>query len=219
MRTVRLFLLLLAVGLLVAGPAAAQRFENVPQAPAGQPTAPPAGIKVGVINVQLAMANTQEGKKASEDLRAQFNPRQAEMERLQREIRDLENQIRTQERTLSEDARNQIIRQIELKRKLATRMDQDLRDDIEDAQEGLVNRIGQKMQGIIDQYAQEQGLNLILNVFQGGPVIFATQAVDITDEIVRRYDQAHPVQAANPPAPQRPAPAPPRQNPPPQPPK
>lgn len=208
MRTTRVAVLLLVGALLLVTPAAAQRFENVPEAKPADQAPAPAGIKIGVINIQLAMANTQEGKKASEDLRAQFSPRQAEIEKVQREIRDLDNQLRTQERTLSEDARAQIARQMEQRRKLVTRMDQDLRDDIQDAQEELVNRIGGKMQQIIDRYAQEKGLNLILNIFQGGSVIFATPAVDITEDIVRLYDQANPVQAAAPTPPppaQRPA--------------
>ena len=218
MRATRVAVLILVGALLLVTPAAAQRFENVPEAKPADQAPALAGIKIGVINIQLAMANTQEGKKASEDLRAQFSPRQAEMEKVQREIRDLDNQLRTQERTLSEDARAQIARQMEQRRKLVTRMDQDLRDDIQDAQEELVNRIGGKMQQIIDRYAQDKGLNLILNIFQGGPVIFATAAVDITEDIVRLYDQAYPVQAAAPPppppaprpatAPQRPAPPP-----------
>lgn len=222
MRTLRVVIVLVAAGLLLVPlGGTAQRFENVPQAqPAEQA---PAAIKVGVINVQLAMANTQEGKKASDDLRAQFNPRQAELEKTQREINDLQNQLRAQERTLSDDARAQLARQIDQRRKLAQRLDQDLRDDIEDAQQELVNRIGGKMQQVIDRYAQEKGLNLILNIFQGGPVIFATAAVDITDDIVKLYDQAHPVQAAAPapaqPAPQSKPPAQPRATPPPQPPK
>ena len=218
MRATRVAVLILVGALLLVTPAAAQRFENVPEAKPADQAPAPAGIKIGVINIQLAMANTQEGKKASEDLRAQFSPRQAEMEKVQREIRDLDNQLRTQERTLSEDARAQIARQSDEGGQLLTRMDQDLRDDIQDAQEELVNRIGGKMQQIIDRYAQDKGLNLILNIFQGGPVIFATAAVDITEDIVRLYDQAYPVQAAAPPppppaprpatAPQRPAPPP-----------
>src|SRR3972149_6645352 len=220
MRATRVAVLILVGALLLVTPAAAQRFENVPEAKPADQAPAPAGIKIGVINIQLAMANTQEGKKASEDLRAQFSPRQAEMEKVQRESRDLDNQLRPQERTLSDDARAQIARQMEQRRKLVTRMDQDLRDDIQDAQEELVNRIGGKMQQIIDRYAQDKGLNLILNIFQGGPVIFATAAVDITEDIVRLYDQAYPVQAAAPPPPPpapRPAPAPPRAPPPPPP--
>lgn len=209
MRTNRGVLLTAIAGLLLAGPLAAQQFENVPEA---KPQAPaPAGVNVGVLNLQAAVYATQEGKKALEDLRAHFIPRRAELEKLQREVGDLESQLRTQERTLNDEARYQLSRQIEQKRKLGTRLEQDYQDDAEAAQADLVNRIGAKMQAVIDQYAREKNLGVILNAFQGGPVIYATQAVDITEEVVHLYDQTYPVEkaaSATPPAGSSPAPAP-----------
>jgi len=218
MRATRVVVLILAGALLLTPlGGAAQRFENVPEAKPADQAAPVAGIKIGVINFQAAMANTLEGKKAFEDARAQFSPRQAELEKVQREINDLQNQLRTQGNTLSDDARAQLVRQGEQKRKLAQRMDQDLRDDLQDAQEELVNRIGTKLKRVIDQYGAEKGFSIILDYSQSNTVVFATAAVDVTEDVVRLYDQANPVQAAQPPA-QPPAPrpaAPPRSNPPP----
>jgi len=217
MRATRVAVLILVAGLLLAPQGgAAQRFENVPEAKPADQTAPVAGIKIGVINFQLAMANTQEGKKASDDLRGQFGPRQAEMEKVQRELNDLQNQLRTQGNTLSEEARAQLVRQGEQRRKLAQRLDQDMRDDIQDAQEELVTRLGTKLKSVIDQYGADKGFSLILDYSQSNTVVFATRTVDITEDIVRLYDQAYPVQAAAPATPPpAPRPAPARTNPPP----
>lgn len=220
MRAIRVAAFIVAGALLLAAPGAAQRFESVPEGKAAEQGPLPAGVKVGVISIQAAMANTQEGKKAAEELRARFSPRQAELDKIQRELRDLDNQLRTQERTLSEEARAQIARQIELKRKEGQRLDQDLRDDYEYANDELLNRIGSKMQQIIGRYAQEKNLNIVFNAvpwFQGGPFVYADSTVDITEDIVRLYDQTYPVQAAAPAQPpaQKPAAAPPRSNPPP----
>ncbi|MBI4466155.1 MAG: OmpH family outer membrane protein [Acidobacteria bacterium] len=212
MRTHRMAILVVA-GLLLAGPVAAQQFENVPEAKPAQAAAPPAGANIAVVDFQGVMVNTQEGRKAAEDLRAQFNPRNAELEKIRNEIRDLENQARAQERTLSDEARMQLVRQMEQKRKMATRMEQDLRDDFEAAQNEIISRLGEKVQRVIDQYAQEKGLNLVLSISQGSPIVFATRSVDITPEIIQLYDKNFPVQAATGATqqPARPAP-PPRSN-------
>lgn len=204
MRSLRIVSLALAVGLVFGVSLAAQKFESVPQAPAAAQPAEP-GAKIGIINVQRAMALTQEGRKALEELQAQFAPRQAELQKLQEDVRNLEDQLRTQERTLSNEARAQIMRDLEQKRKQGSRLQQDLQEDAEDAQGAVINQIGEKMQRIIDRYASENNLNLIFNVAPGGPIIFATPTVDITDAIVKLYDQTHPVQAAA--APPKPAPA------------
>ncbi len=186
---------LLLVGLGVAPPLAAQQFETVPEAEPQEQAGPPsAGIRIGVLNVQAAMVNTQEGQKAAEDLQSRFNPRRAELEKLQREIRDLESQLRTQERTLSEEARLNLVRELERKRKQAARREEDLRDEVEDARADYVNRIGEKMQRIIDQYAKEHNLDVVLNAFQGGPIIWRAQAVDITQDIIQLYDRTYPLE-------------------------
>lgn len=212
MRTLRVLWLLLAAGLVLTGSVAAQQFETVPQQ---KPAAPAAvtGANFGIINIQAAMARTQEGKKAFEELQARFAPRQAELEKLQNEIRDLENQLRTQERTLSDEARFQLQRQIEAKRKAFTRAQQDFQDEAQMAQDDHVNAIAEKMQRVIDQYAREKNLSVIFNVFQGGPIIFATPTVDITDDVVKLYDQTYPA-AASPTPPQPPASRPPASRPP-----
>jgi len=194
-----------ALALCLAAPLAAQQFENVPQAQPAQPQPAAAGVRAAVINYQFAMASTQEGRKAIEDLQARFSPRQNELQKLTDEIRDLENQLRTQERTLSQDAQAQLVRQAEVKRKALTRAQQDLQDDLQVARDEYIATISGKMEQIVNRYAQEKNLNLILNYGDGtNTVVFATPAVDITQDVVKLYDQTHPVQAgatgSNPPA-------------------
>lgn len=197
MRRNGILLTVAAAALWLAGPATAQQFENVPENKQAAPQqAAAVSTKVGVINLQLALASTQEGRKAVEDLRAQFAPRESELQKLADEIRDLEGQLRTQERTLSEEARAGLVRQAEQKRKVYQRQQQDLQDDVEVARNEHINRIGQKMEQVVTRYAQENGLSVLLNVGDGGPVIFAVPGVDITEPIVKLYDQTHPVQAA-----------------------
>jgi len=198
MRTLRVLGLLVAATLWLSSPLAAQKFENVPEAQPTptQATGVPAGIKIGVINIQAAMARTQEGQKAGQELEARFSPRQAELQKIQEEVQALEEKLRTQERTLSDEARLQTMRDLDQKRKDGTRKQQDLQDDLQDAQATYVQQIGGKMQQVIDRYARENGLNVILNVTPGGPVIYATAAVDITEAIIRLYDQTHPVETA-----------------------
>lgn len=197
MRNAQMPMTMLAAALLLAGPLPAQQFESVPEAKPAQQPAATGGTRTGVINLQLAMASTQEGRKALEDLQAQFAPRQAEVQKLADELRSMEEELRTKERTLSDEARLQILRQADFKRKQLTRLQQDLQEDVEFARNEHVGRIAEKMEGVITRYAQEKSLSLILNYGDGSnTVLFAVPAVDITQDIVRLYDQAHPVEAS-----------------------
>lgn len=199
MRTGRVVILTVAVLLLAPSLLSAQQFESLPEAKQESPATAAAGtgIKVGIIDIRGAMVNTQEGKKATEDLRAQFEPRRIELENLQREIREREEQLQTQQRTLSAEAQRQLVREIEAKRKQATRAEEDYRADIQQAEADLINRIGEKMRRILDRYAKEKGLSVIFDVSQGAGIVYAVPNMNITDEVVRLYDETYPVQTAS----------------------
>ena len=58
-------------------------------------SAAPAAGKIGVINMQAAIASTGEGKKVFTDLQKKYQPRQQELQRLQQEIQAIQDQLRS----------------------------------------------------------------------------------------------------------------------------
>ncbi|MFQ5694561.1 MAG: OmpH family outer membrane protein, partial [Terriglobia bacterium] len=195
MRSLRPLILGLALGLLAAAPLPAQQFESLPQQQPADQAAPAPNGAIGIINLQLAMARVQEGQKASEELQERFGPRRAELQKLQEEIQQLENQVRTQGRTLSEEALGQLQRQIDQKRRQGARTQEDLQLEIEQTQSDYVKAISEKLQRIITRLARERNLSVVI-AFQSGLVVYAHPTVNITEDIIRLYDQTYPVQAA-----------------------
>src|SRR6202041_548790 len=84
-----------------------------------------------------------------------------------------------------------------------------------DAQQDVVNRIGRKLVDILNKYARDNSYTLIMDdSSQQTPVLFAANQIDVTQDIIRLYDQSYPVKtstAAPKPAAPRPAPAAPKQ--------
>lgn len=201
MRTSRVLISVLAATLLAVAPMAAQQFESVPQAQSTPSTVAPAasaGGQIGIINFQLAMTRTQEGQKALQELEARFSPQQQELQTLQDEIRALEEQLRSQERTLSDDARREILREAEQKQKRGTRLQQDLQDEMQNAQADYINDIGGKMQQVLSRYGRENNLTVIFNVSaQSSNIMWASPAVVITEAVIQMYDQTYPVQTSS----------------------
>jgi outer membrane protein len=52
-----------------------------------------AQTKVGVINLQKAILDTAEIKKAQVDLQAKYKPRQDEMEKIQKDLESIQSQL------------------------------------------------------------------------------------------------------------------------------
>jgi outer membrane protein len=50
------------------------------------------------------------------------------------------------------------------------------------------------MVDVLDRYARENGFSVILDTSgQNSPILYASNQVDVTQDIIRLYDQAYPV--------------------------
>ena len=67
------------------------------------------------------------------------------------------------------------------------RYEEDAARDFQQFQANIVQRIRAEMIVIIDNLAKERGLDLVLDLQTSGAA-YANPAIDLTDEIIRRYD-------------------------------
>ncbi|MGA7625540.1 MAG: OmpH family outer membrane protein [Candidatus Acidiferrales bacterium] len=170
------------------------------------------GVKVGVIDVQVAITSTAEGKQAAAELQSQFAPRQTELTNMQKQMEDIQTRMRTGQTTLSDDEKARLAREGDQLQRSYQRKSQDAQDDFNEAQREIVDRIGRKMIDVLGKYSRDNGYIVVLDRSgQSSPVIFAANSVDVTQDIIRLYDQSYPVKngaTSRPPAQQQRAPAP-----------
>lgn len=159
--------------------------------------------KIGVINIQEAIATTQEGRKAFADIQKKYQPRQQELQRQQQEINALQDQLQKQSATLSDEERMRLSRELEDKQKMFKRATEDANADFQGDNQDAVRRIGQKMVRLLNEYAQQSGFVLVIEAAQVQPYFMARE-IDLTEEIIRRYDAANPVAGADAAAPAAP---------------
>ena len=172
-------------------------------------TAPAAAGKIGVINIQAAIGATAEGKQSANDLQSQFAARQQELQSLNKQVNDLQQRLNNGV-SLSDDERNRLQAQGTRLSQRLDRKNNEFQEDFNSAQSDLINSIGQKMIAVINRYAQEHSLSLVVNSSaQGTPILYASKNVEITQDIVNLYDQTYPAKAgAAAPAPKSATPAP-----------
>jgi len=61
----------------------------------------------------------------------------------------------------------------------------------------VVDRIGRKMMDVLDRYSRENGFVAVFDSSaQNSPILYASSNIDITQDIIKLYDQAYPVKAA-----------------------
>ncbi|HLY91658.1 MAG TPA: OmpH family outer membrane protein [Candidatus Angelobacter sp.] len=176
----------------------------------GAPATAPAGSKVAIVNIQEAIANTNEGKKELEALQQRFSPKQAELKTQNDDVDNLKKQLQAQSDKLSEDERANRVKSIEVKQKALQRNFEDAQNEFQQAEQEVVNRLGKKMLDVLEKYAKNNGYAMVLDVSNPQtPVLYASPGSNITKELVDAYNAEVPVAApANKPAasnPPRPA--------------
>ena len=154
------------------------------------PAATTAPTKVGVIQIQAALAATKEGQKAAAELETKMGPRKKELDGKQGEIKDLQERLQRGGNTLSDSAKEDLTRNIDAKTKSYNREIEDAQAELQEEQQKVVNALGQKMMAVIDKYAQQNSFAVILDVSnQNTPVLYASNAVDVTKDIIDLYDK------------------------------
>ena len=151
--------------------------------------------KIGVLNIQESIGKSGEGKKAFAELQKKYQPREQDLQRQQQDITALQDQLQKQATTLSDEERARLSRDLEEKQKILKRASEDANVDFQNDSQEVVRRIGQKMLRVISEYAQQNSFVLVIDNAQI-PVYYAAKEADLTDEIVKRYDAANPVEGA-----------------------
>jgi outer membrane protein len=178
-----------------------------PAAAAAVPTAT-GPTKIGVISMQEAIIATNEGQRDFEALGKKFEPKRTELKNLSDELDALKKQLN--EGKITDEARANLVKSIEQKQKALTRSQEDAQNDFQQQQNEIATKILQKLGPVIDKYAKDNGLGLILDVSQQwpqGPVLWAGQGVDITKPIVDTYNAQSGIPAPAPAAPSAARPA------------
>ena len=154
--------------------------------------------KVGVIAMQAAIGNTQEGKKAFADLQKKYQPRRDELTKQQQEIAALQDQLQKGTNTLSDDEQRRITRDLDDKNKIFKRTQEDAQADFQADSQEVINRIGQKMVKLINDYAKQGSFSVVLDDSNPQvPFYYVAPGTDLTEEMVKRYDAAYPVTTAD----------------------
>ena len=146
--------------------------------------------KVGVINIQSAIVTTKDGQKAASDLEAKSAPKRKTLEGKQTDINSMKDQLQKGQNALSETAKNELVRNIDVKTKSFNRDMEDAQAEFEQEQQKILQELGGRMMAVIDKYAKDNSYTLILDVSSPQtPVLFASNTIDITKDIIDLYDK------------------------------
>ncbi len=172
--------------------------------------------KIGVINVERLVQESALGKEAFNRVKKLNDQKKDEGDKLSKELRDMEQKLADQGQAMAEDKRDALQKNYQEKAIAFKRFQDDANRDLEAAQKKELSELERRVFPVINQVGKEKGFTLIFNKFQSG-LVYADDAVDITDEVLKVFNTTVAVPAAKPaegapkattPAAKPPAPAP-----------
>jgi outer membrane protein len=144
-------------------------------------------LKLGYVDLQRALNETEDGRKAKANLKKVFDAKQKELdeqqETLKKDIEDL-NKKRTllpAEKVREKEAELQD--RLQKVQQTYMRHQQDLSSKEQEATAKIFDRMGK----IITKIAAAENFTMVLDRQQGG-VVFAKPSLDLTNEVIRRYN-------------------------------
>jgi len=149
--------------------------------------------KVAVIDLQRAVFDSAEIKKANDDMQAQFKPRQDKITQMNAEIQSIADQLQKGAGKLTPQQESDMqYKGQKLQRDLKNATD-DLNADAEAFRNEILQKTSQKMSDVVKKLAEEKGIDVVV---EHTSTIYFRPALDITNDAIAAYDKAYPVKAA-----------------------
>lgn len=159
------------------------------------------GSRIAFVNSQEILYQTDEGKEGLADFQKYMSEQQQEFNKKNQELTNLQAEYQSKRGTLSADAASQMELQIQQKQVALKRFQEDIQEDLNQRQDRLMQKISQKVQQVITDYAKEKSFDAIFMRDQSQA--WVDPSLDVTTDIVARYNARFPAKSAPAAAPQQ----------------
>ena len=145
--------------------------------------------KVAIIDSQKAFDRSVQGQKIIALLQDKENEIKASLKQRQEEINSLKDKFASQKLTLNEEALRQLQLEIDKKEAEKKKYEQDSSVEFDQFKAKLIKKMRDEMLAIVDELVKERGYDLVFDLSSSGLIYFQA-ALDITDEVIKKYDEA-----------------------------
>ncbi len=143
--------------------------------------------KIGVVSLPALIERAPQTKVAMDALQEEFAPRQREFLAKQKEFEDLTAKAQKDFAVMGETERRNAEKDLrDLQREVA-RLQNEFREDLNLRQNEEYGILQRAMLKEVQDYAQQQGYDLIV----GDGVLFASNAMNITEQVLRAVEANH----------------------------
>ena len=144
-----------------------------------------AQTKVAVVDVQRAVANTEDGLRAQATLKKLFDSRQQELNRKQNDLQKQREEIDKQSKVLSKEALQKRIDEWQKQMLELQAVFVEYNKELEKKQKELTEPVFEKVMAIIKRIATSENIDLVVDK---ATVAYVRGDLDLTDRCIQMYN-------------------------------
>jgi len=152
-------------------------------------------LRIGFIDSLEVLYGTQEGQQGIAKVEQFIEEKQKEYDSRRVELEKQQQQFQAQQRTLNPRTQAEMQRKIEDEDRALRRFQEDSQAEISARRDDVLGKVGEKIQGIINEYAQKQQFGAIF--LRSETQVYVAPSLDFTQEIIRLYNERYPVSGGN----------------------
>ncbi len=143
------------------------------------------GQKVGVVDVQRAVMQTEDGLRAQATLKKLFDNKQQELNRRQADLQKQKEDIDKQAKVLSKEAYSKRLEDLNKQLMELQSVFVDYNKELDKKQKELTEPIFEKIMGIVKRVATTENFDLIVD---RATVAYVRTDLDLTDKVIQMYN-------------------------------
>ena len=147
--------------------------------------------KIGYVDLQRALNESEAGKKAKEEFKVQVDKLQAQLKKQKDEIEGLKEQLDKKSLVMKEDERGSLEEDYRKKLRDFERNYKDSQADLQKKDNELTGVIIRELQEVIRAYGERENYTAILEA-SSNAMLYGAKSADLTDAIMQQYNSAHP---------------------------
>lgn len=142
-----------------------------------------AELKIGVVSIAKILSQSPQAEQANKRLQKEFEPRQKALQDTENSLRSMQQRLDKDGAVMNDSQRRNLERDIRVQGRDFQRAATEFRDDFNIRRNEELGKFQQQVLQAVNALAKEEGFDLILNE---GAIIYTSQAIDITDKVLRR---------------------------------
>ncbi|HEV8341050.1 MAG TPA: OmpH family outer membrane protein [Candidatus Binatia bacterium] len=146
-------------------------------------------IKMGYIDIQRAIVESQSGKKAKENFQAQVKKAEGELLKEKQELERLKSDLDKKSPLLKEEERRSLEKELDRRYVGYQRTMRDSQEELRQRENEMTAVILRELEKIVAEIGKNEKFTLILERSQ---VLYIDQGIDITNKVIEVYNSRSP---------------------------